>query len=412
LDGLLDLLQQDIPDRTDHLLALARLPGIYVPRFYRPAYGPAGVTYQRTAAVPQQVRRQYLADLDRSASRSFIQTGQTEFGHMALIEVSRGCSRGCRFCAAGFVYLPPRERSLDNLLTQVEAGLCQRNRIGLVAAAVADYSQFTALEQGILQRQGEISVASLRLDAIDAAGVAILRQAGHSSVAIAPEAGSQRLRDYINKGLGEEQIINAVNILADGGIRHLKLYFLIGLPGEDLFDMEEIVRLTRAITMIWRAAGQQAGQVGHVTVSVNPFIPKPFTPLQWAGMDGEKALKKKGRFLQSACAQLPNTRFMMESVRLAVLQAFLSRGDRRCGALLPELAQGGNLRQLCARTGGSLADIVTRTRDRNESFPWEIIDQGVAREYLWREFQGAARHRLTPPCAPECRRCGLCGGSA
>jgi radical SAM superfamily enzyme YgiQ (UPF0313 family) len=405
---LLDGLQQESVPRNELLLALAQLPGIYVPRFYQPCYAADGITYQRNAAVPKTIKRQYLHDLDSSASRTYVHSEAAEFGHMALVEVSRGCSRGCRFCAAGFVYLPPRERSLDNLLHQVDEGLCQRNRIGLVAAAVADYSQVVPLQQGIIARGAEISVSSLRLDAIDAEAVALLVHAGHNSVAIAPEAGSQRLRDVINKGLSEEQILSAVQLLADGGIRNLKLYFLIGLPFEEMADIEAIVVLVQQIAAIRQTSGKARGHIGHLTVSVNPFIPKPFTPFQWAGMDGEKSLKKKGRFLQSACSQIPNTRFMMESVRLAILQAFLSRGDRRIAAMLPELAGGGNLKQICTAAKWPLVTELTRERGEDEAFAWEIIDSGVRREYLRREFQRAAEQRLTPPCAPGCCRCGVC----
>ncbi|MCK5913448.1 MAG: radical SAM protein, partial [Desulfuromusa sp.] len=170
LPELLDVLLGEYEDREDCLESLAHLPGIYVPKFYAPVYAETGeVTHLPVKkGVPAQVTRQFLLDLDQSPSRSFIQAEETEFGTMALTEVSRGCSRGCRFCAAGFVYLPPRERSLDNLLGQVEAGLCQRNRIGLVAAAVADYSNIQELQQGILERDGELSMSSLRLDALTA----------------------------------------------------------------------------------------------------------------------------------------------------------------------------------------------------------------------------------------------------
>jgi len=409
LPSLLTGLQQSssLP-RNELLLGLAQLPGVYVPRFYQPSYTPGGIIYHRSAAIPKTIKRQYLDDLDHSASRTFIQSEAAEFGHMALVEVSRGCSRGCRFCAAGFVYLPPRERSLDNLLEQADAGLCQRNRIGLVAAAVADYSQVVPLQQGIIARGGDISVSSLRLDAIDADAVALLTQAGHNSVAIAPEAGSQQLRDVINKGLSEDQILSAVEVLADGGIRNLKLYFLIGLPFEEVADVEAIIVLVQKIAALRLASGKVRGHLGNLTVSVNPFIPKPFTPFQWAGMEGEKSLKKKGRFLQSACSRIPNTRFMMESVRLAILQAFLSRGDRRIAAMLPELAKGGSLKQICSAAKWPLVAELTRERGQEEAFAWEIIDSGVRRDYLWREYQRAAKQRLTPPCAPGCCRCGVC----
>ncbi|MBE0586194.1 MAG: radical SAM protein, partial [Desulfofustis sp.] len=287
LSGLMNVLLCD-PVPSEHTFKLlAELPGIYVPKLYQACYAENGqfshFKYQNSA--PEHIRRQYLADLDDSPSRSFIQADDTEFGNLALVEVSRGCSRGCRFCAAGYVYLPPRERSLENLIPQVESGLCQRNRIGLVAAAVSDYSGIEELQQEILARNGQLSMSSLRLDALTAEEVKILHDAGHKSVAIAPEAGSQKIRDFINKGIIEEQILSAVQLLADGGIKNLKLYFMIGFPGEQLGDIEAIIALTERISNIWRAAGRQRGHLGDLTLSVNPFIPKPFTPFQWAGME-------------------------------------------------------------------------------------------------------------------------------
>lgn len=392
LPELLDRLRQTDLPRCELLAQLDGLPGIYLP-------------HRQQHERPQ---RQFLADLDQAASRSFIQAEETEFGEMSLVEVSRGCSRGCRFCAAGYIYLPPRERSLDNLLHQVDAGLCERRKIGLVAAAVADYSRVEELQQGILQRGGEVSVSSLRLDALTAEEVAGLRESGLRTAAIAPEAGSQRLRDLINKGIGEEQILHAVQLLADGDILNLKLYFLIGLPTEEQSDLDELLALTEKIRLIWREAGRKRGQLGTVTLSVNPFIPKPFTPFQWAGMEPENSLKKKVRALHSAIARMPNTELNSESLRSATLQAFLARGDRKVGALLPQLAAGGNLKQICRKNGLELADYVTREREPDEVFPWEVIDQGFSRTYLWSEYQKALQGKLTPPCVSGCTRCGVC----
>ena len=410
LPALVDALQSGGENREELLIRLAQLPGIYVPSLYRVEYHDDGSCAAMTphSEVPGKVARQYLKDLDSSPSRSFIQTPGTEFGDMALTEVSRGCSRGCRFCAAGYVYLPPRDRSLGNLLEQVDSGLCQRDKIGLVGAAVADYPQIELLQQGILQRGGKVSVSSLRLDALTEAEVDGLRASGHRTVSIAPEAGSQRLRDLINKGLDEEQILASVRLLADGDILHLKLYFLIGLPTETEEDLDALLQLTEQIRLLWREAGRRRGSLGTVTLSVNPFIPKPFTPLQWAAMDGEKVLKKKIRFLRSAVSRMPNTELHCESIRSARLQALLARGDRRTARLLPLLEGGDNLRQAC-RTAGLDADFyVGRERNRDELFPWEIIDQGVRRDYLWAEYERGLTGGATSRCLPGCRRCGIC----
>lgn len=393
------------------LQRLATLPGIYVPSRYQVSYHPDGTLAALTplGETPVAVKRQWLADLDLAPSRSFIQTEATEFGDMALTEVSRGCSRGCRFCAAGYIYLPPRERSLENLIAQVETGLCQRTKVGLVGAAVSDYPQIAQLNQEILDRGGQISVASLRIDALTATEVAALKASGHRTVALAPEAGSQRMRDLINKNLDVAQILHAVQLLAEGGIPNLKLYFIIGLPTETDADIVELLELVQQIRELWVEQGRKRGRLGNITLSVNPFIPKPFTPFQWAGMDSEKLLNAKVKQIRSGIARLGNTEVFFESLRAAQLQALLSRGDRRLGRLLPELAAGKNLKAGCRSLGLDPDFYITRERGVDEIFPWDVLDNGVSRSYLWREYQRGLAGQSTPPCQPGCQRCGVCG---
>jgi len=397
-------------ERRELLQKLAALQGFYIPTLYTIAYRSDGTVegYSPSGGAPPRVVRQWLPDLDRYETRNFVLTEETEFGEMALTEISRGCSRGCRFCAAGYIYLPPRERSLEKLTPQVEEGLCRREKVGLVGAAVSDYSSIEALQEEILARGGKVSVASLRIDSLTEKEVLALRDSGHKTVALAPEAGSQRLRDLINKGLDEEQILSAVHRLAIGGIPNLKLYFLIGLPTETAVDIAELLALAGKIREVWLAEGRKIGRLGQITLSVNPFIPKPFTPLQWAPMDGEKALEKKMHLLRAGVARLANTEVIFEPLRAAVLQAFLARGDRRVTRVLPLLAAGRNLKAACRETGLNPAFYVTRERDESEVFPWEVLDNGVRREYLRQEYQRGIEGRFTPRCAPGCRRCGVC----
>jgi radical SAM superfamily enzyme YgiQ (UPF0313 family) len=397
--------------RTDLLRRLSAVPGLYVPSLYRVDYNEDGTVRKYTAepGVPERVRRQWLADLNSAETRSFILTEDTEFSDMALTEISRGCSRGCRFCAAGFLYLPPRERNLEHLIDQVDQGLCHREKVGLVGAAISDYSHIGELEGEILARGGKVSVASLRIDSLTLPEVEALRDSGHRTVALAPEAGSQRMRNQVNKNLTEDEILRAVRLLAENGIPNLKLYFLIGLPGEEEEDIAEMLDLTGRIREIWVEAGKKQGRLGSITLSVNPFIPKPSTPLQWAPMEGGKSLERKMKVLRSAVARLPNTEVIFESPRAATVQAFLSRGDRRTARALPHLASGKNLKAACRESGLDAEFYVTRERGEDEVFRWEILDRGVDREYLWQEFQRGLQGKLTPRCMQGCQRCGVCG---
>ncbi|MDZ4183532.1 MAG: radical SAM protein [Desulfuromonadales bacterium] len=405
------LLDKENVTRRQLLQRLAIVPGLYVPTLYEVVYNPdntiAAITPQPPA--PARVERQWLADLDSSECRSFIISEEAEFSGMALTEISRGCSRGCRFCAAGFIFLPPRERSLEQLTEQIECGLSQHRKQGLVGAAVSDYSDFSGLTEVIHQREGTLSPASLRIDAIDAATALALATSGHRTATLAPEAGSQRMRDLINKGIDEAQILAATRHLAAAGILNLKLYFLIGLPTEGEEDIAAILELTTQIRTIWVEEGKKRGRLGSITLSVNPFVPKPFTPLQWAAMCEEKRLESRIRTLRSAIARTPNCELNVESPRAALLQGFLSRGDRRVGAAIPLLAAGKNLRATCRELDLDPAFYLSRERGEDEIFPWEVIDCGVSRRHLWNEYQRAIAGLLSPRCAAGCSRCGICG---
>ncbi|MEZ4600176.1 MAG: radical SAM protein [Syntrophotaleaceae bacterium] len=411
LPGVIDLLLSSSQDRTELLEKVARLPGVYVPSLYSVRYRDDGlvVAYQAQKGAPSRVRRRWLNDLGESQVRTFCHTEDTEFGDMTLVEISRGCARGCRFCAAGYIYLPSRERTPDQLDPQVAEGLLRRQRIGLVSAAVSDHSEIGAIQKGIADRGGKMSVASLRIDSLTSSEVDALRESGHRTCALAPEAGSQRLRNLINKGLNEDQILQAVRMLTEGGIPSLKLYFLIGLPTETDDDIAELLQLAEKVRSVWLQEGKKRGRLGQLTLSVNPFIPKPFTPLQWAGMAATGLLKKRCRMLRSGVARMANTEVIFESLRSAELQALLSRGDRRTGRILPALASGDTLRSACRLHGLEPDFFVTRQRGEEELFPWEVIDNGVTRDYLWREYRRALKGELSPPCSPGCRRCGVCG---
>lgn len=411
LPGLIEvLLSRGAGERRELLAQLAGVAGIYVPSLYQVDYRADGQITAITpeAPAPRQVPRRWLAELDSAPTSSTVLTPDTELGEMYLTEVSRGCGRACRFCAAGYIYLPVRERSLEVLRREAESGLRLRDKIGLVGAAVSDYSRIEALNQAILECGGKTSLASLRIDALRRSEAEALKASGHKTVALAPEAGSQRMRDLINKGIDEPQILAAVGLLAEVGIPNLKLYFLIGLPEETDQDIEAITELALQIRDLWLQAGRLRGQVGQVTLSVNPFIPKPFTPLQWAAMDSPKQLKRKVATLRGRLQRQPHLVLHVESLRSAQLQGLLARGDRRLGRCLPKLAAGETPANACRAHGLSEDYYTTRQRTRDEILPWSIIDSGVRADYLWREYESALAGRLTSSCAPGCSRCGVC----
>jgi len=410
LPGLLEaMLAVEESPRDQLLQRLAQLPGIYLPSGYNVSYTEDGQLQEMTphGDCPEQVQRQWQAQLDDSQSSTCVATPDTEFGSMRLVEVSRGCPRACRFCAAGFIYRPFREHSVTHLQRELLGEEKAPGRVGLVAAAVSDYGALAEVGQAVLDKGGEVSVSSVRIDAVTPDQVQVLAASGHKTLALAPEAGSQRMRDVINKGIDEEQILTAVQMLAEGGMLNLKLYFMVGLPSETMNDVQAIIDLTAKIRLAWEEIGKARGRLGRLQLSVNPFVPKPWTPLQWAAMERRSSLEKKYRLLQKQLRPMANVDLNLESLRHAELQGVLSRGDRRVARALSPLAEGKSLKAACKEAGLDPAFYLHRERANDELFPWEIIAQGVQRRYLYEEYLAALHARTGDSCHPGCRRCGM-----
>lgn len=389
LPRLLPLLQESGLERNDLLERASLLPGLYVPALYEVGYSGEGVESIRgTRGAPPPVRRGWAKELDPCPASTVIYTPNTEFSDMCLIELSRGCPRGCRFCAAGFIYRPYRQRSLDALKKEVDIGLAEHRRLGLVAAAVSDFRDIGELSRYITDRGGEVSVSSLRLDSLDEDLIALLKASGHKTVALAPDGGSQRLRDLIGKGLTGEQILTTCERLIKSGILNLKLYFMIGLPTEVMADLDEMVTLIKDIRERVGDAAREKGRIGEVILSVNPFIPKPFTPFQWCAMEEAKSLNGKIGYLRKATGPLSNVRMMVENPKDAYLQALLSRGDRRLARFLVEAGDSGNWRKAAKGMGIDTDRLVYREIPLDETLPWEIIESHN-RDLLMREYRKA-----------------------
>ena len=255
-----------------------------------------------------------------------------------------------------------------------------------------------------------LSFSSLRADIITSSLTELLGQSNLKSAAIAPDGGSERLRQVINKGITEADVLAAVEILAQKGIRNLKLYFMIGLPTETQDDLEEMVELIMKVKEIILDIGRAKGKISLLTLSINCFIPKPWTPFQFHPMEEVASLKKKLKFLRKTIRDQANIRIKAESPEKAFSQATLSRGDRRVGrALLQMVLQNCTWRQAFKKENINPADYSTRQREKNELFPWEIIDHGIERKYLWSEYQKALQAKTTVPCDTSlCKRCGVC----
>ncbi|MFZ5570586.1 MAG: radical SAM protein [Thermodesulfobacteriota bacterium] len=404
-------------ERRQLLKRLAQnVPGLYVPAFYTPRYHENGLlqAFDPDPGVPPTIQRGFQADLDRCPVCSAILTPHTSFGDTYLIEVSRGCTHGCRFCSAGFLYRPPRFRSVEQLENNIAAGSGLAGKIGLVGAAVSDHPGLERLCRFALERDLSISFSSLRADALTPSLAEVLRRSHVKTATIAPDAGSERMRRVINKGISEKQILEAVRLLVSGGIPNVKLYFMIGLPFETEADIEAIVALCRNVKDRFLEASRRMGRIGGITVAINPFVPKPFTPFQWAAMDDPKSLRMKSEAIRKGLAKIDNLTVQLESVRQAYTQALFARGDRRLADLLERaVTTGGNWTSILKSWTMEPDFYVLRERALDELLPWDFIDHGIRKSFLWKEFRWAADGKTSAPCpVSNCTRCGVCGQAA
>jgi radical SAM superfamily enzyme YgiQ (UPF0313 family) len=399
--------------REEVLQELAQsFPGIYVPLGYRPRYHPDGTlaAFEAAAGYPERVVVPHLPTLAASATHSHLLAPKSEWGEMFLVELGRGCTRGCRFCAAGFIYRPPRDRRAGELLPYLNQGLEQGRKIGLVGAAVSDHPEVKDLCRQILAMGGDLGIGSLRADSLDAELAGLLAQGGVKTVALAPEAGSERLRRVINKGLTEEDLAQAAIALAQAGIDQLRLYFMVGLPTETLDDVREIARLTKHLQhrVIKESRGNK--KFRQITLSVASFVPKPWTPFQWVPFGDVKDLKQCQKLIRQELAGIKEVRVHTDLPKWAYTQALIARGDRRVGDMLL-LAHEHGWPQALRQSPMNPDFFVSRERGPNELLPWDFLDHGLNKEYLWEEYQLALAAEESPPCQPEvCRRCGVCGG--
>jgi radical SAM family uncharacterized protein len=380
-------------EKDDFLRDLSRVEGVYAPKFYQVTYSEDGKIEGMTPepGFPKQVKRRWVPKIDQFPTRSTLFTPDTEFKEMALVEVNRGCPRECRFCAACFVYHPYRNRSLSVLESISKEALLKEHRVGLTGTAVSDYPQLLPLCQGILSQRGEISLSSLRVDAVTMSLIQCLREGEERTVAIAPEAGTERLRRMSKKGYSEEEILKSINTLVENGISQIKCYFLIGLPSETDEDIKAIPLLAKKIQH-QILSNLKNKKRWKLVLSVNPFIPKPATPFQWVPMEEVSQLKQKLRTIQRGIQGMRGVKMIYDLPKWAYIQALLSRGDRRVGKILMEAHRHqGNWSRALRETIVNSDFYVYRKRDLDEIFPWDFIDHGISKERLRDEYLTAIK---------------------
>lgn len=394
-------------DRHAILRQLANISGVYVPSLYVPIYSDDGEFkgYHIAEGAPKTIKRHF--EMLTSGGETVVATNYTEFGAMYIIEVARGCGRHCRFCMAGYCFRVPRVRPLDILKEGVDRAEKLGKKVGLMGAAISDYPEVDELVTYIRSKDMRYSCASLRADSLTQAVVDGLADSGQKTITIAPETGSERLRRVINKGISEEHLQNAATLSAKSGIQHMRLYIMIGLPTETDEDIEAIVGLAERT----QAHMAEVGCKGRLTLSINPFIPKPFTPFQWMAMDNQKMVEKKLQYIKKALQKNRRIEVLVESPKEAYIQGVLARGDRRLGTVLAACAADRGSKSFKAEmkaAGLDMDEMNYRERSFDEFLPWSHLDMGMDDGYLEMEWKRSVDEAYTPPCVQGCKRCGVC----
>jgi radical SAM superfamily enzyme YgiQ (UPF0313 family) len=383
--------------------------GFYVPSRYEVRYHSDGTVASYEG--PGRIVRQRGWPGAMGFPQSVVLTPHTEMSMKYMVEISRGCPCMCRFCWAGYNYLPVRGFTRADLVARAREVRSVTDKIGLVSTAVCDHPEIEGIVDDLAGMAYEVSVASLRLDDLTPSFVFKLADTGVQGLTLAPECGSDRMRRILNKQFTNAEILEKATWIFENGIVNLKLYYMVGLPFERHEDVEAIVTLTDGIRERMLEVARGRGRIGRLHPSVNPFVPKPGTPYQWLPMEDPKETERKLQFLRKAFARMPNVDPVLKSARTGTAQSILALGDRRVADALEIAARERmDFRRAVRQAGLDPASYLFRRRERDEVLPWDIVDNGVARSYFWRELAKSEKEALSPHC-PEiqgCIRCGVC----
>jgi radical SAM superfamily enzyme YgiQ (UPF0313 family) len=394
---------REATDREDLLRRLAVERGFYVPSFYDVKYADDGTidsfVVKEGTTAPPVVRKAALRTTEAAeppATKIF--TPETEFGSRFLIEVVRGCANLCRFCWAGYNYLPVRAFPKDRILELARRAKAHSDRAGLVSIALCDHPDIEEILTSLVEMGYSISPASLRLDDLTPTILRLLRESGERTITIAPETGSDRLRRVINKTITNDEILAAADMIFSTGFDNLKLYFMIGLPTETEEDLVAIRDLTLQLRDVMLTHARPRGQVGRIVGSVNPLVPKPGTAYQWLPMEDDTTIERKIKRMHGLMADIDNVYFNIKSERHSFYQALLSLGDRRVAPAIEAAERnGGNWRAAVKEAGIDADFYVFRDRSRDDVLPWDIIDGGMKDNFFRAEADKAMRAEWTLP---------------
>lgn len=416
--------------RAEYLRMVSAIQGVYVPSFYDVTYNPDGTVSGITPknGAPSVVKKAMIADLDAATYPETLVVPYGEIIHnRIMLEIFRGCTRGCRFCQAGMIYRPVRERSKDHLMDLARSLVASTgyDEISLMSLSSGDYSRLPELAREMVaefaDKRVKVSLPSLRIDSVVGDALKETQKVRKTALTYAPEAGTQRLRDVINKGVTEEDLIRSVTEAFESGWSAVKLYFMLGLPTETDEDVQGIAELAAKVRACYLSVPKEKRAPGlRITVSASVFVPKPFTPFQWAPQISRAEVSRRQAHLRAALAKVKGVDFKYHAPDLSYVEAIFARGDRRVADVLEKAWKLGcrfdgwsdqfrfDLWMRAFEETGVDADFyATRPRAAEEVFPWEHLDAGVTRAYLASELDKALRGETTQDCRKGCTGCGM-----
>ncbi len=367
------------------------IPSVYVPSLYK-------VKYDKESRIksvepvnqdlPVKIKIRPIRDISAFTTQEIISAPRTEMEDMFLVEINRGCGHYCRFCAAAYAYHPPRFRNAKQVLKSVSQGLKEKQKIGLVGTAVCDHPELMTMLSDIVGQNARAGISSLRIDRISPELIGLLKNAGIETVALAPEAGSQKLWDLLRKGITEQDIVRAAEILIEKDIPNLRLYFMVGLPLEDAADIDAIIELAKKVQHTALRHSQGKRKFRRITLSINQFIPKPHTPLQWCALDDVQEVSKKIKKIEGAFRKDKQIKVICDVPKWNYVQALLSLGDRRVGEILLAVQRlNGNWKKALKDVNINPDFYVYRQKPVKEILPWDIIELGVPKKNLMSDYQ-------------------------
>ncbi len=389
------------------------IPGIYVPKFYRPKMEQdLQVGLSALEGAPHRVVRHWVTEESTLCTHSVLDDEDSTFKDMALMEVTRGCIWACRFCTAGFIYRPPRLPDLGKTYSSMNTAINGMGKsvktVGLVGPSVTDHPDLPGLAKQITDEGKKLSFSSLRMETLTDELVDLILKSGQKTLTVAVDGPSERMRDVINKAATDDFIVEKCRFLTRKGILHLKIYSIIGLPHETEDDIDQFIQLVERVQSAYIEECRPLGRIGRVTIGLSPLVPKPGTPFQWHPMETVKSLKKKFARVRKALGKLPYLKMSFGSPNEAYLQTYLSRGDRSVHAFFKTYLNNGHDAKSALKQH-SIDEYVYRQYEKEDYLPWDIIDHGYRENFLWEDYQRGLKAAHTPICDTAiCHICGLC----